>query len=312
MMDSHVNQISGKKFTVTDAATYNFCKLGLSQSQIAKKLGISRQAVSKRFRRLEEFGIMKKDCKSSIGVYHILPDAEQKVNHFLAMNEKTLKAGQYIISIGNFRVKYPILKDNSTFKPERRGQLRNWGESSGYGQCYRAVSYQKTPSHVVFTLQEPVSFIASSSRELDTGKIVTFEIIRQNAQRFAQDYGIKLDFDNPEVIHREIKIFNSRIRGIVEGKTIHSERFKCVYPKRGCVEFYDELAAKNFIDGLAVENNAKVIISKIDSLSRRIGQLESWLGNLHVKRIRGVVQADEFIIATATPECQSETNSGAK
>lgn|GEM_PF-5875168 len=171
------------------------------QSEVAKRLKIKKQLCWYYVKKAEKLGLIRKEYRTSIAVYEVLPiwkEVEKIILELLKSKNTTLRVKS--VRTHNLAVKFPILQDNPGAKFEREVKVNGWVKRLDFVTSPIRMTVEKTPRNVILYFHEfsvdPADFLTYMFRYVLKGVLLAYEHLRKK--------GIKINIWEGEVIREHI------------------------------------------------------------------------------------------------------------
>ena len=248
---------------------------GMYLSQMARKLGMSKQNVAYYLKKLEKEGYIQTEIRTSAKFYTLTEKGKEflkKLRIKLTKSQKFSLPTTEEVRLHNLAIKFPILEDNPNFNWQRANpNLKNWLEKYQTLDQY-GITLKKTTKHIIVYIHQ---FYAKDYSEWLNKLLVRIALV----DRYLRDNGIKIDIFNGKVISQHIAItMNKQIEDSLKrivGKKITASinlgrKAKSVYPS--------DLKAKAWIDyslgRMELESNDMEYIENFMLMPERVARFE--------------------------------------
>lgn len=230
-----------------------------SQADISRKLGMSRQAISKKVKRLIDKGFIEESPEST-------PTHKfYTVNQILTMSEERLTQDRYhlIFDPHNYAIKFRVVPGGrGNFPKDHKLTKRHWDTLY---LDHNQVEFELTTKHLIGTMKNRISFNLYSENDIEGVKAMIHSIIVQEAEEVIKKYGMEVDLNHPIMSRKELKIIDPKIKPSMVHFHDDKNDFKKVYSDNS-VEFRNEVHARNFVANRIMENGSddiKEMISEV-------------------------------------------------
>lgn len=208
-------------------------------SKIARQLSTSPQRIRFYLKKLENFGLIKEEVRSSAKFYTLTKKGKAFVEQFKSFSIDTRKNLEGVVDrevrTHDLAIKFPILRDNPDFDWDKESKMNNWIQKSKIIDFPIGMTIVKKAkkSIVVYFHQFNANDLTELMQKIMKGTIFVYEYLRKNGilidifggEVISQHFSIKLPKQMKDALERVVK---KGMRGEIDlGRLV-----KSIYPTK--------------------------------------------------------------------------------